>query len=69
MGWSMLKRVHMYLQKKKNSLSRQGEACKDKIYAAAKTRHSVSQRGVTYFANIAAKTNCSLFISPGGFDS
>ena len=36
---------HLYLKKIQYSLSRQGEACKDKIYAG-KTLRSVSQRGV-----------------------
>ena len=47
-----------HILKKKYSLSRQGEACRDKI-DAGKTPRSVSQRGVTYFANLSAKTNRS----------
>ena len=50
--------VRIYLKKIQYSLSEQGEACRDKI-DAGKTPRSVSQRGVTYFANLSAKTNRS----------
>ena len=44
--------VHLYLKKMLNSISRQGEACKDKI-DAGKTPRSVSLRGVRICAVLA----------------